>query len=136
MKQRLRPACCRLLAAAMLAGLMCTPAAAVPDLTLSQGIQPIVYEFLDAEGQSAQYPKEEDAFHVGVNYVKSGTHDRLSPFVHTIRLRNLDSFSLPLEYVFPFQLRNSTKNSKHKFARRRICINGFFFAYKNYTLLI
>lgn len=75
MKQRLRPACCRLLAAAMLAGLMCTPAAAVPDLTLSQGIQPIAYEFLDAEGQSAQYPKEEDAFHVGVNYVKSGTFD-------------------------------------------------------------
>ena len=26
-------------------------------------------------GQSAQYPKEEDAFHVGVNYVKSGTFD-------------------------------------------------------------
>lgn len=74
MKQRLRPAC-RLLAAAMLAGLMCTPAAAVPDLTLSQGIQPIAYEFLDGEGQSTEYPKVEEAFHVGVNYVKSGTFD-------------------------------------------------------------
>lgn len=73
MKKRLRPACPRLLIAALLAGLMCTPAAAVPDLTLSEGIQPISYEFLDAEGQSADYPSIEESFHVGVNYVMSGT---------------------------------------------------------------
>ena len=73
MKKRLHSVGSRLLAAALLAGLMCTPAAAVPDLTLSEGIQPIAYEFLDAEGQSAEYPKVEEAFHVGVNYVKSGT---------------------------------------------------------------
>lgn len=75
MKKRLHSVGSRLLAAALLAGLMCTPAAAVPDLTLSEGIQPIAYEFLDAEGQSADYPKVEEAFHVGVNYVKSGTFD-------------------------------------------------------------
>lgn len=75
MKQRLCPAYCRLLAAAMLAGLMCTPAAAVQDLTLADGIKPIAFEFLDAEGQSADYPKVEESFHVGVNYVKTGTFD-------------------------------------------------------------
>ena len=73
MKKCLHSVGSRLLAAALLAGLMCTPAAAVPDLTLSEGIQPIAYEFLDAEGQSADYPKVEEAFHVGVNYVNSGT---------------------------------------------------------------
>ncbi|MGO5022014.1 S-layer homology domain-containing protein [Lawsonibacter sp. LCP25S3_G6] len=73
MKKRLRSACCRLLSAALLAGLMCTPAAAVPDLTLEDGIKPIAYQFLDADGQSADYPSVEESFHVGVNYVKSGT---------------------------------------------------------------
>ena len=75
MKKRLRPVWLRLLAAALLAGLMCTPAAAVQDLTLADGIKPIAYEFLDAEGQSAAYPTVEEVFHVGVNYVMPGTFD-------------------------------------------------------------
>ena len=60
------------LAGAMAAGLLCTPASA-EDLSVTDGVKPISYEFLDADGQAEEYPASKDSFQVGVNYVKTGT---------------------------------------------------------------
>lgn len=63
------------LAAALTVGLLCFPAAAAGELSVAEGVKPIAYQFLDSEGQAVNCPSSKESFHVGVNYVKSGTFD-------------------------------------------------------------
>ena len=74
MQTHFRLTCSRLLIAALLAGLMCAPAAAEEiKMSVEEGVKPISYQFLDSEGQEVTYPSTKEGFQVGVNYVKSGT---------------------------------------------------------------
>ena len=74
MKRPIRHACSLFLTAALAAGLMSVPAAAEEiRLSVSDGVKPISYQFLNGEGEAVTYPSSEKDFQVGVNYVKTGT---------------------------------------------------------------
>ena len=75
MKKRLRRAGSLLLAAALTFGLLCVSAGAEGDLSVEDGVKPISYQFLDADGQPATYPTSEDSFQVGTYYMMPGFFD-------------------------------------------------------------
>ena len=75
MKKRLRRAGSLLLAAALTFGLLCMSAGAEGDLSVEDGVKPIAYQFLDADGQPVSYPTSEDSFQVGTYYMMPGFFD-------------------------------------------------------------
>lgn len=75
MKKRFSRACALLLSAALTAGLLCVPAGAEGDLSVEDGVKPIAYQFLNADGQGVTCPTSEESFQVGAYYTMSGYFD-------------------------------------------------------------